>query len=420
MNENFNYIIKPSKIEGEVKISGAKNSSLRLLAASILTDKKIVLSNCPNELLDVKIHLEMLISLGKKVGVSGDIVEIEESEIKSELVWNKRSIRNTILIAGALLARHGYAKVPLPGGCDLGDRKINLHLMVFEKFGAKYHFEDDFLIVKSEGKLKGCEINLPIRSTGATENALLCATLAKGKTIIKNPHVRPEILDLIEFLKKIGASIKVHGQDFIEVTGCESASVDIIHDIVPDNVEALTWMIMAILHKSKITIYNFPFDHLIIPIQFLREGSSIFEKKGNTMFVNGDGATSFEIATGPYPGINSDMQPIFAAYALFAKGNSVIHDLRFSDRFQYVDELKRLNAVIKVDGNTIKIFPPSKEYTSCNVKATDLRGGVCLAICASLIKGEMQIKEAFQIERGYNNFVEKFKSLGGNIIKEYI
>ena len=418
MNENFDYVIKPSKIEGEVKISGAKNSSLRLLAASILTDKKVSLSNCPNALLDVKIHFEMLENLGKNVSISGDNVSIHETSKQNELIWNKRSIRNTVLIAGALLARHGYAKVPLPGGCDLGDRKIDLHLMVFEKFGAKYHFDDNILIVESKGRLIGCEIDLPIRSTGATENALLCATLAKGKTIIRNPHVRPEILDLISFLRKVGAKITVYGQDYIEVEGCESSENEITHTVVPDNVEALTWMILAILHKSKMIIHNFPYDHLEVPIQFLKEGNSIFQMKGDSMHINGAGATSFEIATGPYPGINSDMQPVFAAYALFAEGESIIRDLRFSNRFQYVKELEKINAKIQVNSSTIRINP-NKYYKSGEVIATDLRGGICMAICGSLIDTEMTIKNAFQIERGYNDFVQKFKSLGGQIIKRY-
>jgi len=418
--ENFTYKIQPSKIEGEVTVSGAKNSSLRLLAAALLTSSKVILSNSPNQLLDVILHIEMLQSLGKTVKVEKDYLTIEETNdgIKSKLDWQKRSIRNTVLIAGALLARTGKAIVPLPGGCKLGDRKIDLHLMIFEKFGAKYSIVEDELEVEINGRLKGAEIKLPIRSTGATENALICATLAEGKTTIYNPHVRPEVLDLISFLEKIGAKINVFGQDYIEVIGTEDNNNPVSHSVVPDNVEAITWLMLAIMQQSDMEISNFPYEHLIVPMQFLLEGKSILTFEDNCLKVNGRGATSFEIATGPYPGINSDMQPVFGAYALFAKGNSVIHDLRFSERFQYVNELKKMGANIEKQGSTIKIYG-NADLKSAEVTATDLRGGVAVAMCGSLLDGVTIINDAFQIERGYNDFAVKFANCGGNIIKEY-
>lgn len=419
--ENFIYKISPSKLEGEVTISGAKNSVLRLLAASLLTKEKVTLLNSPNNILDVILHIDMLRALGKKVNVIESTLVIEENnfDISDHLIWTKRSIRNTVLIAGSLLARLGSARVPLPGGCDLGDRKIDLHLMIFEKFGAKYRFEKDDLVLTSENRLQGCDIYLPIRSTGATENALICATLANGTTRIYNPHVRPEILDLIKFLKSIGARIYISGQDYIEIIGTENSEKSIHHEVIPDNVEALTWMMLAIMHKSYFKIHKFPYNHLIVPIQFLREGNSIFSMKDDTLIIKGEGATSYEIATGPFPGINSDLQPVFAAYAMFTEGTSVIHDLRFHNRFQYIDELRKLNGTISRKGTTVKIAAHNN-YKNSRVKATDLRGGVCVAMCGSLMKGEMIIDEAFHIERGYNNFVSKFKSLGGVITKEFI
>lgn len=420
--ENFIYKIQPSKIEGEVRISGAKNSSLRLLAASLLTNAKVKLTNNPNKLLDVLLHIEMLESLGKTVTIENEILTISEGDegLKSNLNWDKRSIRNTILIAGALLARTGSASVPLPGGCKLGDRKIDLHVMIFEKLGASVEVVDGHLHAQVDGRLTGAEIRLPIRSTGATENALMCGTLAKGKTTIYNPHVRPEVLDLIVFLRKIGARINVFGQDYIEVYGIDKdVASEIIHPVVPDNVEAITWLMLAIMHKSEMQIHNFPYDHLVVPLQFLLEGNSIIKFENKSLRVIGKGATSFEIATGPYPGINSDMQPIFGAYALLAKGKSIIHDLRFLDRFQYVDELRRFGAKIEQNQNTIEIHGghPLKATT---VKATDLRGGMATAMIASLLEDTTIINDAFQIERGYNDFASKFENCGGIIKKEFI
>jgi len=420
--ENFIYKIQPSKIEGEVKISGAKNSSLRLLAASLLTNAKVKLTNNPNKLLDVLLHIEMLESLGKTVKIENEILTISEGGggLISHLDWDKRSIRNTILIAGALLARTGEAIVPLPGGCKLGDRKIDLHVMIFEKLGASVEIINDHLQAKVDGRLTGTEIRLPIRSTGATENALMCGTLAKGKTTIYNPHVRPEVLDLIIFLRKIGAKINVFGQDYIEIYGIDKdVASEIIHPVVPDNVEAITWLMLAIMHQSEMQIHNFPYEHLVVPTQFLLEGNSLITYENGSLRVIGKGATSFEIATGPYPGINSDMQPIFGAYALLAKGKSIIHDLRFFDRFQYVEELRNFGAKIEQKNNTIEIFGghPLKATT---VKATDLRGGMAVAMIASLLDDTTVINNAFQIERGYNDFTTKFEKCGGIIKKEFI
>ena len=221
MNYNSKVIVEKSRLEGVVKISGAKNSSLRLLAASLLTEETVELSNFPNGLLDVKIHLDMLEVLGKKYETKGDYVKITEVAGNSitTLKWDERSIRNTLLILGALTARFGEGRVPLPGGCKLGERKYDLHVMLLERLGAKVWEEDDYLCAKSDGRLIGTDIFLSMRSTGATENAIICGSLAKGTTTVWNPHIRPEILDLIDMLRKMGAKIDVFGQKCIQITG---------------------------------------------------------------------------------------------------------------------------------------------------------------------------------------------------------
>jgi len=208
--------ITKSKLEGQVKLSGAKNSALRLLAASLLTDEVVEIFRSPNGLLDMQVHISMLNKMGKTCIEKDNYLRIEENTpISNELLWDERSIRNSLLILGSLTTRFGAGIVPLPGGCKLGDRKFDLHVLILERMGAKVWEEEGYLCTKSTGRLKGCEIHLPIRSTGATENAILCGTLAEGRTTVWNPHIRPEILDLIEMLCKMGAKIEVFGQKCI-------------------------------------------------------------------------------------------------------------------------------------------------------------------------------------------------------------
>src|SRR5690606_8730121 len=204
--------VSKGKLVGTVKVSGAKNSALRLLAASILTDELVELNNFPNGLLDVQVHLEMLKVLGKSYTSDGDTVKIaEETSNITTLDWEERSSRNTLLILGALTTRFGEGKVPVPGGCQLGERKYDLHVMLLERLGAKVWGEANYLCAKVDGRLKGNDIFLPMRSTGATENSIICASLAEGTSTVWNPHIRPEIMDLIDMLSKMGASIKVYG-----------------------------------------------------------------------------------------------------------------------------------------------------------------------------------------------------------------
>ena len=226
MNNNIIKVQK-GKLEGFVKISGAKNSSLRLLAASILTDETVFLTNFPNGLLDVQVHLNMLEKLGKTFSIKEDTVTINEIDSKTttELNWDGRSIRNTLLILGALTARFGEGRVPLPGGCKLGERKYDLHVMLLENLGARVWEEGEYLCAKVDnGILKGNNIYLTMRSTGATENSIICGTLASGTTTIWNPHIRPEIMDLIDMLNKMGSNIKVYGQKCIVVEGVKKLS----------------------------------------------------------------------------------------------------------------------------------------------------------------------------------------------------
>ena len=410
--------VSTSQLEGIVKVSGAKNSVLRLMAASLLTDEVVSISNYPSTLLDAIVHQEMLGVLGKRCDVEGQNIRIEEGKLASRLEWAGRSIRNTLLILGALTARTGEGAVPLPGGCNIGEkgteRAYDLHVMLLQKLGASVWEEDGYLCARapSDG-LVGADIQLPIRSTGATENAILAGCLARGTTRIWNPHVRPEILDLIAMLNAMGAKVSVHGQEHIRIDGVEHLH-GVQHKVVPDNVEALTWLVGAAVTGGEVEIIDFPYKHLEVPLIFLREsGAGLFPGE-NSLIVKGSKCFPMEISTGPYPGINSDMQPLLAVYGARAHGRSKFVDLRFPGRYGFAEELKLrgLNATIR---DNLLIIDGGAPLKGAEVKALDLRAGVSEVLAGLFAQGETTVSDAWQITRGYDRFVEKMTSLGANI-----
>lgn len=405
--------VQKSILKGKIRLSGAKNSALRLQAASILTDEELILRNFPNGLSDVMIHNEMLNVLGKKVVVNGDELRISDKLSTSELNWKGRSIRNTLLILGAVLARRGESKVPLPGGCKIGERKYDLHQMVLEKLGAKVWEEGDYLYASSNGRLKGAEIYLPLRSTGATENAIISSSLAEGKTTIWNPHIRPEILDLIKMLNSMGAKIQVRGNESIVVEGVEVLH-GATHEVIPDNMEALTFLVAAAITGGELEIEGFPMEHLEVPMIFLRSSGMNIYKGDSSVIIKESVCYPLEISTGPYPGINSDMQPLLAVYASCAKGMSKIVDLRFPDRFGYAEQLKKMGVDTEVINNQL-IIRGGNPIIGADVYADDLRAGAALLLAGLVADGTTTISNAEQIERGYERFIEKFQSLDANI-----
>lgn len=414
MTESYNYIVKRSCLEGTVSISGAKNSILRLLAASLLTSGRIDISNYPATLLDAKIHVGMLEYLGKTCTVSGNTISISETHSPKKILhWEDRSIRNTLLILGALVARTGEGAVPIPGGCQLGDRKFDLHEMLLKRLGAEVWVENSMLCAKAEKGLIGNDIFLPIRSTGATENSIICGTLAKGTTRVWNPHIRPEILDLIQFLKSMGADITVYGQEHIEINGVENLS-GTSHRVIPDNMEAITWLVAAVITGGDLEIVNFPFGDLEVPLIHLRESGAKYFRGHDSLIVRGGQPYPVEISTGPYPGINSDMQPLFAIYGACAKGESKIVDLRFPDRYGYAEELGKMGMHFVREGNILRIDGGNPLH-GAQVRALDLRAGVALTLAGLVAEGKTDITDAWQVERGYDNFVKKLQSIGGNI-----
>ncbi len=402
--------IHKSRLVGQIELSGAKNSALKLLTASVLTDEPIELYRSPNGLLDMQVHIGMLKKIGKDCKEGESYLRIEENnKITYELFWDDRSIRNSLLILGSLTTRFGEGRVPLPGGCKLGDRKFDLHVMVLERMGVKIWEEDGYLCTKADGRLKGCEIYLPIRSTGATENAILCATLAKGITTIWNPHIRPEILDLIIMLREMGAKIEVFGQKCIVIKGVEYLH-GVRHTVIPDNMEAITWAIASVITNGDVEIINFPFEHLEVPLAFLRESGMKYFKGETSLIVKGGTPYPVEISTGPYPGINSDMQPLFAVYGACSQGESKIVDLRFPGRYGYAEELSKMGMKYFVEGDLLKIHGGNK-FIGTNVKALDLRAGMALLLAGLVAEGETIIEDAWQIERGYEDLSNKLNKL---------
>lgn len=410
MNSNIIKVSK-SRLVGTVKVSGAKNSALRLVAASLLTDQTVELDNFPNGLLDVQVHLQMLKVLGKSFCCEDESVRISESQnIITTLAWEERSIRNTLLILGALTTRFGEGKVPLPGGCKLGERKFDLHVMLLERLGAKVWEEGNYLCAKVEGRLKGNDVFLPIRSTGATENSIICASLAEGTTTVWNPHIRPEIMDLINMLSKMGAKIKVYGQKCIIIEGVDGLGT-VKHSVIPDNMEALTWAIGACISKGEVEIQNFPFEHLEVPLVYLRESGMNYFRGKNSLIVKGGTPYPVEISTGPYPGINSDMQPLFSVYGAMSCGESKIVDLRFPGRYGYAEELAKMGMDYQVNGDML-IVNGGTSLKGATVRALDLRAGIALLLAGLTAEGETTIESSWQIHRGYERLAEKLNGMG--------
>ncbi len=404
--------IYPSELNGEVYISGAKNAVLRHMAASILSDSKVILSNYPANMLDVQVQEEMLIALGKKITKTEGTVCIEGPVNTSNLIWDKRSIRNTLLILGALLAKTGKGRVPLPGGCSLGDRKYDIHVGLMEAMGASVWQEGNYLCAKVEGRLHACNYVLPIRSTGATENAIIMASLAKGTSRIWNPHIRPEILDLIALIKELGAKIIVNGQESIIIEGVESLDRDAYHYALSDNMQALTYLIAGAIAGKEVLIHNFPFSDLEIPLTFLRFSGLEYYQNGNDVIVRRCNPYPVDISTGPYPGINSDMQPLFAVWGALSKGTSTITDLRFVGRYGYADEFAKMGVKSNVDNNRLLIFGGNSIKGGETVTALDLRAGAALLLLSLVADGPTRIDDFWMIERGYDDLVAIITNLG--------
>jgi len=409
-------------LHGEVKISGAKNSVLPLLAATILTDKLCVIEDVPN-LADVSVMKKILEKYGSKIDDSEPgTIRIQTPEIIScegdkELV---QEMRASIFTMGPLLARHGKVVMPLPGGCTIGKRPIDLHLKGFRALGAKVteDIENEVVTVElgPEG-LVGDAIYLDFPSVGATENILMAATLAKGTTIIENAAKEPEIIDLANQLNKMGAKIKSAGTDMIRIEGVESLS-GCVHEAIPDRIEAGTFLLAAAITRGDILIKNAIPGHVRPIIAKLRECNVEIDVRPEGIYVDARNKelVATDIKTLPYPGLPTDIQSPFMAFLTTVKGSSVVRETVFENRFMHVVELNRMGADIITENREARV-PGGKKLHGAKVRATDLRAGAAMVIAGLVASGTTEISEIFHIERGYEDFVGKLKSLGADIMR---
>lgn len=410
-------IVKSAKeLKGEVDISTAKNSVLPIIVATILCNEKIIIKNVPI-LEDVKVLCNLLDELRCEVdysSISNDLVintsNIVPADSNSKLI---RKMRASFLLMGPMLSRFGYCKISLPGGCNIGSRPIDLHLKGFKALGAEINTNHGFIEAKAK-KLVGSRIYLDFPSVGATENILMAAVLAQGRTIIENAAEEPEIWDLANFLNSMGAKIIGAGTGKIIIEGVNSLR-GVSYNPIFDRIEAGTFMIAAAITNSKIKLNGIMSEHVSPLIGKLKEAGVRFQTEGMSMIVDGTGRRkTVDIKTMPYPGFPTDMQPQMMSLLCMTKGASMITETVFENRFMHVQELVRMGANIKIDGRTAFIEGVNK-LTGCQVKATDLRAGAAMILAGLVAEGETEIFDIYHIDRGYCNIEDKFRKLGVNI-----
>ena len=409
-----------NRLEGRVKISGAKNAVLPIIAATLLgQDSPSLLDEVP-ALEDVHTITEVLKKLGVKAEFDSskhqlkvDSTVIGSCEAPYDLV---RKMRASFLIMGPLLARCGQAKISLPGGCAIGTRPIDLHLKGFEALGAEINIGHGFIEAKALEGLKGAKIYLDFPSVGATENILMAASMADGQTILENPAQEPEIVDLANYLNVMGAKIRGAGTNVIKIDGVPKL-MGCDYTIIPDRIEAGTYMVAAAMTKGDVYIENAISEHLKPVIAKLKEAGVTIEEDVNGIRVACDKRTkAVDIKTMPYPGFPTDMQAQFMALLTVSEGSGLVTETVFENRFMHVDELKRMGANIKIDGRT-SVVEGVESLMGCQVKATDLRAGAAMVLAGLVAEGETQVGYIHHIDRGYDNLVAKLVGLGADICR---
>ena len=399
---------------GRVKIDGAKNSVLPIMAASLLTEERCILEDVPL-LEDVYVACQVLRCFGSHVKISNNTVIIDNSNTyKGEAPYElTRKMRASFLVMGPLLARHGHAKISMPGGCAIGSRPIDLHLKGFSALGADITLGYGYIEAKAD-KLVGSKIYLDFPSVGATENIMMAAALARGQTIIENAAEEPEIVDLSNFINAMGGNVRGAGTGTIRIEGVDRLH-GAVHGVIPDRIEAGTFMVAAAMTKGNVLLENALIDHLK-PIEAkLKEAGAVIIDEGEGVRVIGpDRINPIDIKTLPYPGFPTDMQAQMMAMVTTAPGTSIITETVFENRFMHVNELKRLGANIKIEGRSA-IVEGVSHLTGTSVKATDLRAGAALVLAGLIAHGQTEISNIYHIDRGYYRIEEKLAKLGANI-----
>ncbi len=406
-----------NELNGEITASGAKNSALPVLAASLLADSPMKVGNLPH-LNDVTTMIELLGSMGIDIMLNEDMdVYVDPSSIKNlnaryELV---KTMRASILVLGPLLAKFNEAKVALPGGCAIGSRPVNLHIEAMRRMGANISLERGYINAKSEGRLKGSTIDFDPVSVTATENVLMAASLAEGKTVINNAAKEPEVVDLADCLNKMGAKIKGKGTDRIVIKGVKTLE-GCDFSVIPDRVETATYLTAVAMTGGSIKINRTRPDSVDSVLNKLREAGAVIESGEDwvslKMEKNRPKATS--LSTGPYPSFPTDMQAQFIALNSIARGTATVTENVFDNRFMHVQEIARMGGKISLKGNTA-IIDGIKSLVGAPVMATDLRASASLVLAGLVAKGTTQIDRIYHLDRGYERIEEKLRILGADI-----
>jgi len=405
------------KLSGTIKISGSKNATLPILASTILTSKKITITNIPL-VKDVETMVELLKTIGSTVKFDKNNKKIEihnEKPLKTFAPYHfMKTMRAGILVLGALLAKYGIAKVSLPGGCAIGSRPVDIHLNALKKMGANIKIKDGYIIASSKKKLKGCTIKFPKISVGATENILIAACFAKGTTKLRNCALEPEINDLIFFLKKLGCKINKEGKRGINIIGVQELKSS-THKVIFDRIEVGTYIIAAALTKGNLKIKNIDPKIISTEINLLHKmGVNIVKKKNYIVISRSKKLKNASVKTEPYPGFPTDLQAQIMVLMTKAEGTSTIKENIFENRFMHVSELKRMGAKIEIKKNKATIFGKSK-LNGAELMATDLRASVCLVLAGLVSTNKTIVNRIYHLDRGYENIEKKLSKCGAKI-----
>jgi len=402
-------------LKGDVRISGAKNSVLPILAASLLSDDEVVIGNVPH-LQDVTTTISLLTEMGATLSIDEKMkVSINASSVNKfyapyEMV---KTMRASILVLGPLLAHFGEAKVSLPGGCAIGSRPVNLHIDGLKAMGANIKVEDGYIIAKTK-KLKGAKISFPTATVTGTENIMMAAVLASGKTFIKNAAKEPEIIDLANCLRLMGAKIEGDGSSSIIIEGVKRLN-GCSYDVLPDRIETATFLVAAAITKGNLTLTHTRPDTIKIIIDKLRKAGAEIDIKNDIINIRADTKLdAVNITTNPYPDFPTDMQAQFIALNAISKGKSKVVESVFENRFMHVQELVRMGADIDINGNTA-LIKGVKDLTGAPVMATDLRASASLILAGLVAKGQTIVDRIYHIDRGYECIEEKLTKIGANI-----
>ena len=408
-----------NKLKGQIKISGSKNASLPILAATLLSNKKVTLKNLP-KVRDIETMLTLLKSLGSKVKFDKKKTIIDNSKQNKKFAsYNLvKTMRAGILVLGPLLAKYESAKVSLPGGCAIGTRPVDIHLKALSKLGVKYRIDQGYVIANAPKGLKGNRIRFSKISVGATENLIIAASFAKGTTILSNCAIEPEIKDLVNFLNEMGCNIKWISKRTIKIIGVTELN-EISYSIMFDRIEAGTYLIAAAVTEGNLKISNIVPEIIKTEIKVLKKlGSKIIIKKNELVIIGNKKIKSMKIKTAPYPGFPTDLQAQIMVLLCRANKTSIIKEEIFENRFMHVSELNRMGAKILIRGNKA-IVEGNINFAPAELMATDLRASVSLILAALTAKGKSVINRIYHLDRGYENIEKKLKKVGAKIRRVY-